>query len=509
MVLATGCASVPMGSEAEDTVAKQFVPKEKGAVVYIYRNELLGTALSINVHLNGYVVGQIATKTYLRIAVPAGKYTVESETMCEQMIGERPPCDRFSTTLDAHPGQLLFVWQEMKAGLTSPKPKPVLHLVDEETGKKGVLECKLARSGGVSPPRDATETSWIEAIDWSPDSRFIAALTGGKVRVVDSATNRTVAELPTPGANLPGGDKYAALAFSPDGGRLATVAGDQLVLWDTQNWQPLKRVETPGSLASIVFEPSGSKIIGVGPWSDLTIWNTVTGEVTAIPDSRAHVITISADFEYVATGDELGQIHILSLPRLAWVANAKQDSPVSAIAFSPDAKSLVASSRGIVLRHWKFLGDRLEEENTPLDARPEIIERARQATAGGEALVRIIAAIGAARQFQLVGAPGPATSALYGKNQSGQFPLRWGSGPCPMRLSSDGTRLTVAVCLPEAAGYEVEVRDVASNRRMNIYKTAGPAHAISPDGTRFAIGEGDQLMIRDVTTDTSRNLTHP
>jgi WD40 repeat protein len=269
-------------------------------------------------------------------------------------------------------------------------------------------------------------------------------------------------------------------------------------------------VETLGPLSSILFDPAGLKIFGVGPWANLTIWNTVTGEMTTIPDSRAHTVTMSANSEFVATGDELGQIRILALPRLTWVANIRQGSPVSAIAFTPDGKGLVASSRGIVLRAWRFTGDRLEEDKTMHDTRYEVLKQARQSGAGLETLAKTILFIGGARQAQIAGAPTPTTSAaLFGDGKNGQYSMRWGSGPCPMRLSSDGTRLAIASCLPDAAGYDVQVWDVANNRRMDIYKNSGPAHGLSPDGNRVAIGVGDKLIIRDVTTDASHNLTPP
>jgi hypothetical protein len=46
--------------------------------------------------------------------------------------------------LETEPGKAYFVWQEAKMGLLYAGNQ--LHLVDEATGRKGVAECKLAKS---------------------------------------------------------------------------------------------------------------------------------------------------------------------------------------------------------------------------------------------------------------------------------------------------------------------------------------------------------------------------
>ncbi|MFT4195432.1 hypothetical protein [Ottowia sp.] len=44
--------------------------------------------------------------------------------------------------LDTKPGGAYFIWQEVKMGFMQARNK--LHLVDEETGRKGVAETSLA-----------------------------------------------------------------------------------------------------------------------------------------------------------------------------------------------------------------------------------------------------------------------------------------------------------------------------------------------------------------------------
>jgi hypothetical protein len=68
--------------------------------------------------------------TYLYTEVPAGLRTITSKAENTDQL-----------QLDAVPGRLYYVWQEVKMGLLSARTK--LHLMKEEEGRKGVLETKL------------------------------------------------------------------------------------------------------------------------------------------------------------------------------------------------------------------------------------------------------------------------------------------------------------------------------------------------------------------------------
>lgn len=126
-----GCASVPMGDEKQDAALKTFaVPADK-AGVYIYRNESMGAAVKMDVEVDGQVIGQTAANTYLYKEITPGKHTISSKAENTDTI-----------EIDAKPGTLTYVWQEVKMGILYARTK--LNLVDEEEGKEGVLETTLA-----------------------------------------------------------------------------------------------------------------------------------------------------------------------------------------------------------------------------------------------------------------------------------------------------------------------------------------------------------------------------
>lgn len=125
-----GCASVPMGDTKMDAQAKTFVAPQDKTGLYIYRNESMGAVAKMTVAIDGQTVGQTAAKTFIYKEVPPGKHVITSSAENTDTL-----------EVDAKPGTLTFIWQEVKMGILSARSK--LHLVTAEEGKKGVGETKL------------------------------------------------------------------------------------------------------------------------------------------------------------------------------------------------------------------------------------------------------------------------------------------------------------------------------------------------------------------------------
>ncbi len=127
------CASVNMGDPKQDAAAKTFKAPQGNAGLYIYRNESMGAAVKMDVEIDGKPVGQTGAKTFLYKEVAPGKHTITSKAENTETLA-----------VDAKPGVLYYIWQEVKMGVMSARNK--LQLVDEATGKKGVLETNLAET---------------------------------------------------------------------------------------------------------------------------------------------------------------------------------------------------------------------------------------------------------------------------------------------------------------------------------------------------------------------------
>ena len=127
----TGCASVPMADEKQDQALKAFTVAPDKAGLYIYRNESIGAGVKMTVSVDGQTIGQTAAKTYLFREVTPGRHTVSSAAE-----------NTDSLEVNARPGTLTYIWQEVKMGMLYARTR--LHLVDEATGRQGVRESRLA-----------------------------------------------------------------------------------------------------------------------------------------------------------------------------------------------------------------------------------------------------------------------------------------------------------------------------------------------------------------------------
>ncbi|WP_410499623.1 DUF2846 domain-containing protein [Chitinibacter sp. S2-10] len=126
----TGCASVPKGDTAQDAALKTFATKSDKAGLYLYRNEMIGAAVTMDVTLDGKPIGSTGAKSYLYQEIEPGKHTITSTAENTETL-----------EIDAKAGALVYIWQEVKMGLLYARNK--LHLVTEEEGQKGVKESSL------------------------------------------------------------------------------------------------------------------------------------------------------------------------------------------------------------------------------------------------------------------------------------------------------------------------------------------------------------------------------
>ena len=139
IVVAAGCASVPMAPVQADAAAKRFEATPGKANVYVYRNEHFGGAVRMSVVLDGALLGDTAAYTFLYTPVEPGHHHVMSKAENDSDV-----------EFEAEEGKTYFLWQEVKMGVWSARS--ALRLVQEKEGRDGVLECKL---GQTSAPRPA------------------------------------------------------------------------------------------------------------------------------------------------------------------------------------------------------------------------------------------------------------------------------------------------------------------------------------------------------------------
>jgi hypothetical protein len=128
-----GCATSPFAPPKSDTQAKLMLPVEGKAVIYLFRNDPPSAPWPIRVTLDGKDMGETGAQTYFRWEVSPGQHIVIS--YAEEWSG---------LAIDAEPGHMYYVWQDIHMGFFQPTTE--LRLVDRITAEINLRSCYLLQS---------------------------------------------------------------------------------------------------------------------------------------------------------------------------------------------------------------------------------------------------------------------------------------------------------------------------------------------------------------------------
>lgn len=139
-VTLTGCASVPMESPENDSMAKQFAPPSPGnAGLYIYRAGGPGASLKKDIWVDGKCIGESAPNVYFYQEVSGGQ---DHEIATESEFSPN------TMTLMTEAGENYFVNQYIKMGLFVGGAN--VKRVEDEKGKEMVSRLRRAINGHCS-----------------------------------------------------------------------------------------------------------------------------------------------------------------------------------------------------------------------------------------------------------------------------------------------------------------------------------------------------------------------
>jgi hypothetical protein len=123
-------------------------------------------------------------------------------------------------------------------------------------------------------------TNRLQGLDFSPDGTRIAAARSEDPRVLifDADSGRSVAEL------AGHTDSLRAVAYSPDGGRLASCGDDQTIrVWDTATGQVLHTLHGhAGDVVCVAFSPDGRRLASGGNDGTVRFWSAEAGEALLV-----------------------------------------------------------------------------------------------------------------------------------------------------------------------------------------------------------------------------------
>lgn len=226
---------------------------------------------------------------------------------------------------------------------------------------------RLALGGRTVIVRDATSRRelWrrpaegrIAALAFAPDGKRLAAADGVLVRVWDVRGKEMT---PIKGRT----DSVAALAFTPDGKTIVSAGEDRLVLFhDAATGAErgrLPRHDCP--LSCVAVAPDG-KTLAVGDWEGhVHLWALAKGlKPRQLPSPPAHednvaALVFSPDGRRLATAGWDGHIHVwdVAAGRAYLILDGHRDE-VACLAFSPDGKRLASGSRDHTVLIWDTTG---------------------------------------------------------------------------------------------------------------------------------------------------------
>ena len=126
----SGCGSAPLAPPKADTLAKQMLPAEGKAVIYLFRNSPPSAGWTIPVTLDGKEMGVTGGQTYFRWEVSPGEHMIISRTHTWSGL-----------MVNAEPGHMYYVWQDIGIGFFVPTSE--LKFVDRVTAEVNLRSCYL------------------------------------------------------------------------------------------------------------------------------------------------------------------------------------------------------------------------------------------------------------------------------------------------------------------------------------------------------------------------------
>jgi eukaryotic-like serine/threonine-protein kinase len=240
-------------------------------------------------------------------------------------------------------------------------------------GEAGLHNSRIASAGedqtvqvwdaatGSNPIIYRGHTDYVFAVAWSPDGKLIAS--GGRdttiqvwsvsqgVQVVDPATEGNIFIYRGHRTNV------SAVAWSPDGNRIASGAWDNTV----QVWQPTPESHTltykghVGFVNTVAWSPDGKRIAS-GAWDDtVQAWDASTGLMYVTyrgHSSAVRFVAWSPDGKFIASGDAL-TVQVWNASTGEYIFTYRGHTTfVNAVAWSPDGKRIASASDDQTVQIW-------------------------------------------------------------------------------------------------------------------------------------------------------------
>jgi WD40 repeat protein/serine/threonine protein kinase len=234
---------------------------------------------------------------------------------------------------------------------------------------KGVLKVWDVSTGQATLTLSSFPSA-VRCVQFSPDGRRLAtgtARAGGLVQLWDAQTGQEQLPLRSPNR----GD-FEAVAFRPDGRRLAAVGGlfrvhpdRQVEVWDTQTGEQLLSLSGHvAALRSVAFSPDGRRLASTGLDQTVKLWDAATGQ--EVLTLRGHIdnvfgVAFSPDGHQIASASADKTVRIWDATPVEGEAGLEyrtlrgHTGAVTDVAFHPkDGRTLASADTDGRVRVWDF-----------------------------------------------------------------------------------------------------------------------------------------------------------
>jgi WD40 repeat protein len=227
----------------------------------------------------------------------------------------------------------------------------------------------IGKKSAPCNPQETTDSQRVYSVTFSPDGKTLAS--GGEDKIIklwDVATGRKLKRLTGHTGEV------RAVAFSPDGRMLASGGIDKTIkLWNVDSGQELRSLAGhPDGARSVAFSPDGRTLASGGMDKSVTFWDVETGhELRSLASDTVpfESVAFSPDGRKLASGNgsmvkvwDVSSGHDLtSLGTLSYEFPASSMGRVfipTAIAFSPDGRSLASVTDDRTIKMWDLTSGR-------------------------------------------------------------------------------------------------------------------------------------------------------
>jgi WD40 repeat protein len=223
------------------------------------------------------------------------------------------------------------------------------------------------RIGEKAPDVSLAHEGSITALAWGNKDWLASAGADRKIRLWAMPGREAKFTLET-------GELVRALAFSPDGKRLA--AGDDsnaIHLFDTGTGKPVGKLSGHSDWpVSLTFSPDGMRLVSGGLDGQLLLWDVAAAKkvmdlqartpppANTPPPPLAAVTAVAfrSDGKMLAAGNSAGQIHLIdpATGKIVKPTAVSHTSAVTGLAFHPGGAVLASSSKDRTVKLWDANG---------------------------------------------------------------------------------------------------------------------------------------------------------